>query len=606
MRNLKLYLSSLAMASCFAVSAQTAIEAFNTTESTIVDSLTYEAKGAPESNLENKNYNYRFGNTKTNNWDYNKKRLNTVTTSTGLEYRFDAIPTSVHFRRVEANLSGTRDILFYYGRLNGNTIRLRAPYEANMETAFFSNSNILRGSDNLFANQIENSGGNNYNNIERVDIITDSPLTLEKANKQGFVVLERGNVGEHEPFVISIITEIDGEKNPTSYSDIIRITPADYGTVNPFEGSSFFVFRRDNEDEKLLVSGILDAQGIGGILFKFSDFGIADGATVYGYSIAAADFPESGTSNDLVNYTNSTFFPTNTAGSTQAGSLGGLDMMCMTGIFCLVETEIVNEYSGTLAFEDLWPAKGDYDFNDLVVDYHFNTTSNGFNRVEKVDATFIIKAFGASYENGFGFQLSDKIDAADLTVTGYELSENYITLNSNGTEAGQTKPTIIVFDNAYNQMPHPGMGIGVNTEEEAPYVTPDTLRLTITFPENKYSYNDLNIEGFNPFLIVNKDRSVEVHLPNYLPTDLANTSLFGTLSDASNPADNFYYMTDTRLPWALNICETFDYPLEKVEIIFAHLKFAEWAMSGGVIYPDWFKNLSGYRDNDKIYFPASK
>ncbi|MDK2910650.1 MAG: hypothetical protein PWR20_2218, partial [Bacteroidales bacterium] len=31
------------------------------------------------------------------------------------------------------------------------------------------------------------------------------------------------------------------------------------------------------------------------------------------------------------------------------------------------------------------------------------------------------------------------------------------------------------------------------------------------------------------------------------------------------------------------------------------LKFAEWAMSGGTAFPVWYKNLSGYRDNSKIY-----
>lgn len=594
------------MISCLIVNAQSPIEAFNTTNTILIDSTLYEGYGASESNFQNTRYNYRFCNTLTNNWDYNQSRLNTITSS-GIEYRYDAISTSVHFRRVDGGcLNGTRDILFYYGRKNGSTIRLRAPYEPSMEVAFTSNTNILRGSDNLFSNEVQlpGSSGNNYNNIERLDVIVDNGLTLGNANKQGFAVLERGPVGQHEAFVIAIITGIDSEKNPTSYSNIIRITESDYGSVNPFDGSPFFVLRRDNDEGNLLLGAILDAQGIGGILFKFSDFGIANGTRIYGYSIAASDFPESGTSNDLLNYHNPTFFPLNTLGASQTGSHGGLDMICLTGLFCEVENEVVNEYSGTLAFEDLWPAKGDYDFNDLVVDYDFKTTSNTYNRVQKVDATFIIKAFGASYENGLGFQLSDAIDANDIEVTGYELSENYITLNSNGTEAGQSKPTIIVFDNACNQMPHAGTSVGVNTDPNAPYVTPDTLKLTITFPENKYSYNDLNIEGFNPFLIVNKDRSVEVHLPNQLPTDLANTELFGSESDASNPADGYYYMTDKKLPWALNICETFDYPIEKVEIIFAHLKFAEWAMSAGQIYPDWFKDIAGYRDNNNIYSPS--
>ncbi len=30
------------------------------------------------------------------------------------------------------------------------------------------------------------------------------------------------------------------------------------------------------------------------------------------------------------------------------------------------------QFTGTLAYEDLWPGKGDYDFNDLVVDYDFD------------------------------------------------------------------------------------------------------------------------------------------------------------------------------------------------------------------------------------------
>jgi len=256
---------------------------------------------------------------------------------------------------------------------------------------------------------------------------------------------------------------------------------------------------------------------------------------------------------------------------------------------------------GTLAYEDLWPGKGDYDFNDLVLDYEFKIVTNGQNYVVEMFGTFIIKAFGASYENGFGFQLESPIDPEDLTVSGYSLTENYITLLSNGTESGQTKPVIIVYDNAYNQMQWPGIGIGVNTEQDMPYITPDTLRLTVGFPAETYTYQDLNISGFNPFIIVNQDRGVEVHLPDYLPTDLVNQTLFGTMEDYSNPAQGVYYKTDNNLPWAIHIYETFSYPIEKQLVTLAHLKFAEWAVSGGVLFPDWYKNLTGYRNNSMIF-----
>jgi|GEM_PF-4196297 len=135
---------------------------------------------------------------------------------------------------------------------------------------------------------------------------------------------------------------------------------------------------------------------------------------------------------------------------------------------------------GTLAYEDLWPGKGDYDFNNLVMDYKFKMLSNTQNYIFQITGTFIIKAFGATYENGFGFQLSDDLDQSDINVSGYNLTENYITLGANGLESGQSKPTIIVYDNTFNQMAHPGTGIGVNTTPGAPYVDPDTLVITST------------------------------------------------------------------------------------------------------------------------------
>jgi LruC domain-containing protein len=255
---------------------------------------------------------------------------------------------------------------------------------------------------------------------------------------------------------------------------------------------------------------------------------------------------------------------------------------------------------GTLAYEDLWPYKGDYDFNDMVIDYQFKVNTNTSNYVESVQATFILKAFGAYYQNGFGFQLSSAINPNDVTVTGYQLSGSIITLNSNGTEAGDAAPTVIVFDNAYKLMPPQG-GIGVNTTPGEPYITPDTLHINIEFKPNTYTYNDLDIADFNPFIFVNQDRSVEVHLPGYKPTTLANMSLFGTGDDDSNPAAGRYYETKNNLPWAINLYNSFDYPVEKVAIIDAYLKFAAWAQSGGTEYQDWYKDLSGYRNSSNIY-----
>ncbi len=261
---------------------------------------------------------------------------------------------------------------------------------------------------------------------------------------------------------------------------------------------------------------------------------------------------------------------------------------------------------GTLAFEDLWPGKGDYDFNDLVVDYKFEINTNSSNYINEVIGTFVIKAFGAGLENGFGFQISRSIDQTAINVSGYHLTEGYISLEGNGVEAGQTSPTIVVFDNAYNEMPPPGGSVGVNTTPGATYVEPVTITVTITFPADTYTSTDLDIANFNPFLIVNQDRGIEVHLPDYLPTDLADESYFGTADDDSNSSSGKYYKTVNNLPWAINIYETFDYPIEKADITTAHLKFVEWATSGGSAYDDWYKDLDGYRNDNNIFVVPSK
>jgi len=54
------------------------------------------------------------------------------------------------------------------------------------------------------------------------------------------------------------------------------------------------------------------------------------------------------------------------------------------------------------------------------------------------------------------------------------------------------------------------------------------------------------------------------------------------------------------LPWAINIPVEFVWPKEKVEIIKGYLKFKDWAESGGSVYPDWYKDLTNYRDESNL------
>lgn len=333
-----------------------------------------------------------------------------------------------------------------------------------------------------------------------------------------------------------------------------------------------------------------------------------------GSAFAAETNPGNGTlsfnSNGTFSYTPDPFFEGTDTFTYSVCLPAPLDYLCDTGtVHISVEPSlmgIVNFFPasgpGTLAFEDLWPAKGDFDFNDMVVDYQFQISSNNQNIVERIEAIFVLRAFGAAFRNGFGFQLSGNIQNEDIVVSGFSLTEDFITLNTNGTEAGQSKPTIIVFDNTYTQMQHPGVGTGVNTEPNAPFVQPAVFVITIDFVGGSYTFSDVAISSFNPFIIVNRDRGREIHLPGYPPTDLANMDLFGTSDDRSNPSQNRWYVGKNNLPWALNLIHRFDYPVERAEIINAYPRFINWAQSGGNTFQDWFSNTADqFRNWEKIY-----
>ena len=99
---------------------------------------------------------------------------------------------------------------------------------------------------------------------------------------------------------------------------------------------------------------------------------------------------------------------------------------------------------------------------------------------------------------------------------------------------------------------------------------------------------------------------MEVHLSDYPPTALADQSLFGTLDDDTDPGTGKYYKTSNNLPWAINIYESFEYPIEKQQVVWAYLKFVAWATSSGTTFEDWYKDLPGYRDSSKIYTPPTQ
>nr|WP_298791131.1 LruC domain-containing protein [uncultured Allomuricauda sp.] len=232
---------------------------------------------------------------------------------------------------------------------------------------------------------------------------------------------------------------------------------------------------------------------------------------------------------------------------------------------------------GTVAFEDLWPFLGDYDFNDTAVNYRFVAVLNADNMAVQLDIHFEVTSDGAGFINAFGIELESIAPSLVESVSGTVLTEGYINVASNGVEQGQDRAVIILFDNHETMLNVPSI-VSVR------FTTPITTA-------------QLGIAPFNPFLIIDRDRGREIHLPNRFRTTLGanDTTVQGVNQDIDGN-----YQTESGLPWAINIVHNFKPPKENTPINQAYNFFNQWATSGGNTYQDWYKDSTGYRNETEL------
>ncbi|MCD0489813.1 LruC domain-containing protein [Pedobacter sp. MC2016-14] len=257
-------------------------------------------------------------------------------------------------------------------------------------------------------------------------------------------------------------------------------------------------------------------------------------------------------------------------------------------------TKAYNNYSinytaggSTVAFEDSWPSKGDYDLNDVVISYKYLVVTNRDNRVVNIAAEYKLLATGGDFQNGGGIQFN--LPSGSAT--------NFVGSTGTALESGQDSVVVILFNNSRNQQATWNTKI---SEAISPNVTYN-ISFNVT---NGPLLSSFGVGTYNPFIwngSAGYGRGYETHLYGKKPTKLANTALFGTRDDRSTSGK--FYGTATKLPWAIEVpMATFKYPVEQTLITDAYLRFAAWAESGGTSYTDWYNNIgTGYRNDTKFF-----
>jgi LruC domain-containing protein len=220
-----------------------------------------------------------------------------------------------------------------------------------------------------------------------------------------------------------------------------------------------------------------------------------------------------------------------------------------------------------VAFEDLWPAMGDYDFNDLVMSNQVEISHNANNELVDAKFTVSIDALGAGLANGIGLMLRDESKASLASGSIASVSGDVIVDPSDAAGLILTNDVFTAISSYYQNN-----GTG-------PSKTADTLRFTVNFSATAGS--ELLPELY---LFRTNDRSLEIHRSGF-----AGSASFDA-SRVNTGDDNGDFKTANGLPWGIEIISAngFQHPLEKIDIVEAFSEFATWAGSGGSQNATWY------------------
>ena len=266
---------------------------------------------------------------------------------------------------------------------------------------------------------------------------------------------------------------------------------------------------------------------------------------------------------------------------------------------------------GTYVIEDLWPSLGDYDMNDLVLNFQIKYISNSKNLVTAMEIQYKPKAVGAAFATHAAAVSLDAILPSDVaSVEGSKLTKGneIFNLDGNGLEAEQKTAVFPIFDDYNSVFTITRKGLMLNTVADGGRATGELLKIVINFKGGIDPSKLLTDKNINLFMIL-KTNGIrkEIHLPNFPPTSLADGSFFSTFDDNTSLGKSIYYQskplkTGGYLMWGMIFPVDFKYPYEQTNIMKPYLRFADWAESGGEKYKDWYSNESSeYRDSKYLF-----
>jgi hypothetical protein len=186
----------------------------------------------------------------------------------------------------------------------------------------------------------------------------------------------------------------------------------------------------------------------------------------------------------------------------------------------------------TIAYEDLWPAKGDADMNDLVVRLRIKEYIDNNNMISKITVTAKLLAAGAGYKNQLWINVLGK---------DYELIFN----------------------------PKQDLNGKYNTKQKEDYVQGPEHKVEIAL-NPAVARDQMDAMPYDPYIRCNGNDKNQVHL------SFVKSKFKGQVLDT----DGF--------PWAILVPADWAWPYEGTSIFQAYPEFQKWYASKGAEYKEWY------------------
>ncbi len=219
----------------------------------------------------------------------------------------------------------------------------------------------------------------------------------------------------------------------------------------------------------------------------------------------------------------------------------------------------------TLAFEDLYPRKGDGDYNDMVVKYHVQENYNPQSQLESVTLKFEPLARGAGYVHSLNLSLDGQLDnSRNVTTVTNEAFVGDALISVTYTSATSGSQTVYNLDKAdditiFNNTVS-SLGKFANVYDRADWVDPKLIA-------------QVDITLANPELNLFENRGTDALLW-YLPFLSVNNTKQDIDLAVINPNDGMIDANGN--PFGLMVPITWEWPLEGNSINDAYPYFGEY------------------------------